>query len=137
MGAWGRGSFENDDAADWVNEFDLQGEWAISSALNRVTKLSREEYLEAPEASAAIAAAEIVAAAHHGDVAQLSQAAQSAFLKQKSKLAPAAHVAAAALAIERVMANSELRDLWHEGKLADTEGPKWVGDMRALLGRLR
>jgi Domain of unknown function (DUF4259) len=63
MGAWGHGSFENDDAADWVHEFELQGASAVVPAQESVSKIPEDEYLEAPEASVAIAAAEIVAAA--------------------------------------------------------------------------
>src|SRR5215468_1909995 len=68
MGAWGHGSFENDDAADWVHEFELQGASAVVSALEYISRFPEEEYLEAPGASVAIAAAEIVAAARDSDL---------------------------------------------------------------------
>jgi Domain of unknown function (DUF4259) len=64
MGAWGVGSFDNDDAADWLNDqlrrsADLR---PIQTALDAVAQLDPTGYLEAPEASAAVAAAEVVAA---------------------------------------------------------------------------
>jgi hypothetical protein len=51
MGAWGHGGFENDDAADWVHEFELQGASAVVPALEYVSKLPEDEYLDTPEAS--------------------------------------------------------------------------------------
>ncbi len=59
MGAWGVGNFDNDDAADWVNELrELQGAGALKIALEEATSPG---YLEAPACGAALAAAEIVA----------------------------------------------------------------------------
>ena len=54
MGAWGRGSFDNDDAADWVYEFERDGAAAVASALRQAAALGEDDYLEAPEASQAI-----------------------------------------------------------------------------------
>lgn len=60
MGAWGIGNFDNDDAADWVYELaDSQGTDILVAALEQATSAG---YLEAPESSIALAAAEIVAA---------------------------------------------------------------------------
>jgi len=60
-GAWGTGPFENDDALDWTWELEASADIsAIESALKQVT--SSGAYVEAPTASAAIAAAEVVAA---------------------------------------------------------------------------
>ena len=59
MGACGCGSFENDDAADWVYEFESSGVVAAASALEHVSSIVEDEYLETPEASAAIAAARL------------------------------------------------------------------------------
>lgn len=62
MGAWGFGSFENDDAADWAADLAEMGEDAlIDEALERVLD-AETDYIEAPDASCAIAAAEVVAA---------------------------------------------------------------------------
>lgn len=62
MGAWGAGSFENDDAADWLADFcDEPDEKRIANALSTVAEMDAGEYLEAPECSVGLAAAEIVA----------------------------------------------------------------------------
>jgi hypothetical protein len=60
MGAWGAGAFDNDDALDWLSELVDSPDFALGRAVLDVTAL---EYLEAPEGSAALAAAEVVAAA--------------------------------------------------------------------------
>lgn len=61
MGAWGFGSFENDDAADWAADLSEMGEDAlIDEAFERV--LEADDFIEAPDASCALAAAEVVAA---------------------------------------------------------------------------
>jgi hypothetical protein len=61
MGAWGAGIFDNDDACDFAAEVvDGGGVERIASALDRVID-SGDGYLEAPEASEGLAAAELVA----------------------------------------------------------------------------
>ena len=62
MGTWGTGSFENDDAADFMIDVLDSGDLSlIREALDNV--LTSTEYVEAPDATLAIVAAEIVAAA--------------------------------------------------------------------------
>jgi hypothetical protein len=54
-GAWGPGSFENDDALDWASEFNLNPRVAVLVETLRV--VAEALYIEAPDGSAAIAAA--------------------------------------------------------------------------------
>ena len=61
MGAWSHGSFANDDALDWVAALSTSGSDAIVQALATIPEHD-DEYLEAPAACAAVAAAEVVAA---------------------------------------------------------------------------
>ena len=58
MGAWGFGTFENDDAGDWL--FDLEETNDLS--LIEQTLTLEDDYIEAPDGCNALAAAEIVAA---------------------------------------------------------------------------
>lgn len=133
MGAWGYKSFENDAAADWVYEFEAEGPDAIGDALDQVLTLEDDDYLEAPAASAAIAAAEVVAAAKTRDLSKLSDEAKAAVEAQTASR-NAAHFSATALgAMERVMATSELKDLWDESK----DAAAWRAEMDALMARLR
>src|SRR3982074_844158 len=62
MGAWGVGSFENDDAMDWVTGLrEGPGDNILREALAPITS-AEDQYLQAPDCSIAIAAAEAVAA---------------------------------------------------------------------------
>ena len=62
MGAWGTGSFENDDAMDWVADLEGSDDLAIVvETLSRVADAG-DDYVETPEGAAAVAAAEVVAA---------------------------------------------------------------------------
>ena len=60
MGTWGYGSFDNDDAADCVYEFESSGRAAVASALRRVSELADGKHLDASEATTALAAERIV-----------------------------------------------------------------------------
>jgi len=60
-GAWDMGSFDNDDALDWVYELESTSDLsAIITALTAVA--NNDSYIQAPTGSAAVAAAEVVAA---------------------------------------------------------------------------
>jgi len=76
-GRLGTGNFENDDALDFVAELEREGPSAIDGALERVTALGPRQYLEAPEASAAIAASEVIAAVQDGQSRQLPEEARN------------------------------------------------------------
>jgi len=133
MGTWGYGSFDNDDAADWVYEFESSGRAAVTSALRRVAELANGKYLEAPEATTALAAAEIVAAAHDGDLSKLSEEARKAFVAHRQSLTGSVDVATARKAVERVARESELKELWEESD----ESQNWLNEVNGLLARLR
>jgi hypothetical protein len=132
MGAWGRGSFDNDDASDWVYEFERDGVAAVESALRQATALGEDDYLQAPEAAQAIAAAEIVAAARDGDLSKLSATARDAFSGPQQAVTSANLWELAGQAVERVLRQSELKELWEEGD----DGEAWSQDVAALLARL-
>jgi hypothetical protein len=135
MGAWGHGSFENDDAADWVSDFEANGVSAVVSVLEHVTQLGEDEYLEAPEASMAVAAAEMVAAARDGDLSALpSDNERKALSRHQAALRDPQLVALARQAVERVLQQSELKDLWSE---SGTPDPSWLNVMGTLSSRLR
>ena len=60
-GAWDTGPFDNDDALDWVWELSESNDLAVIEATLE-SAANSSGYLEAPTASMAIAAAEVVAA---------------------------------------------------------------------------
>lgn len=61
MGAWGVGTFENDDASDWVFELDGAKDLTVLSAAFDAIN-DETDCVDAPLCSNALAAAEVVAA---------------------------------------------------------------------------
>jgi hypothetical protein len=131
-GAWDSGSFGNDDAMDWVGDcVRSTGTKYVASTLEKATK---NDFLESPDCSSAIAAAEVVAAARGKANLAFPKALQTWIEKQSkdelAKLAPTA-----SKAVTRILngPQSELLELWKEGKsLAE-----WQGKMNDLLARLK
>jgi hypothetical protein len=132
MGAWGAEIFENDGAADLVEEV------IGTSDLSRVTQaldavLESPDYLEAPVASEGLAAADIVAKlrGHAGESAPFTEELDK-WIK-RTKLSPDAKTVEKARAVvDRVRREpSELLDLWSEGDPAP-----WLKSLDALQKRL-
>jgi hypothetical protein len=131
MGAWGFGPFENDDAGDWLYELEESPDASvILTALSQVAE-SGEEYLEAPEACNALAAAEIVAALNGHPLADLPENA-SAWVDEHEEIVSADLIPPALAAIERVRKQSELKELWDESK----DAAKWYATLDDLVKRL-
>lgn len=127
MGAWGPGEFENDSALDWLAEVQDTDDLldacreAFQSALD-------EDYLDSDPASAAVAAACVLAAFHDGyrgpvpDDIGISGVTVDPALR---RLAVRALEAVAA-------ADSELASLWEDA--GDTS---WRATIDVLVKRLR
>jgi len=130
VGAWGAGPFDNDDALDWLNEFEAEGIQAAGAAIADVLALEGE-YLEAPGASRAIAAAEVIAAASGRPAAKLPTDLTRWLENRDTFRSPELHQNAVA-AIKRVMTESELRDLWADSNQLDI----WESTLKDLLERL-
>ena len=132
-GAWGIGSFDNDDALDWLSELEEAPNAALLTAtLSGIDP--RSEYVEAPDCSVALAAAEVVAAAH-GRPSKSLPAEAIAWLKRvHPSIAPELiQQARTAVTFCRDDANSELRQLWADSK----DFPAWLTDTASLLSRLK
>lgn len=132
-GAWESDSFGNDDAMDWANQCTgSNGPKFIAFSLDAALS---DGYLEAPDGSAAVAAAEVVAASRGKPAKALPKELSSWLDKQQraeiAKLAPIA-----AKAVSRVLngPKSELRELWQENK---KDFPAWRGHMQNLIARLQ
>jgi hypothetical protein len=132
-GAWGYGSFENDDALDWVAELKhASGPQILASTLRQVD--SNGSYIEAPTCSLALAAAEVVAGAR-GFPSKTLPPEVTAWINRVRPTVSADLLAAARSAVEtcRDGKNSELRELWQ-----DSEDVKaWLADTANLLTRLK
>ena len=128
MGAWGPGSFENDDAMDLVAEL-LEGD-AHQRLGSFFALADLEGYLEVPEAMKIVAAAELIAAACSFDHSRIPSEISSAIRDNSEQLKGLAPVGLAALI--RVLEESELKSLWMEG---DPEG-LWVKSQSRILEAL-
>ncbi|TIV70219.1 MAG: DUF4259 domain-containing protein [Mesorhizobium sp.] len=132
MGAWGFKIFENDDAADFVAEFENSGAVAVADALDAAC--SNPDYIEAPDGSVALAAAAIVAAAN-GKSEFLSEPAGTMLRTVSNWQALSGLKGKAIQAVECVSGpNSELMELWAEAAPADAANFKnEVNRLRAAL----
>ncbi|MGO9405550.1 MAG: DUF4259 domain-containing protein [Terriglobales bacterium] len=134
MPGWGTGSFENEDAQNFLGRLKALGIEDLMAILSRAA--DQENYLEAPESGSAVAAAEVVAALV---AAAKDETASSATPRQifdwlsKTKCeAPPDLVDLARRAVERVRTNSELKDLWLEAEGLND----WSAALRDLTERL-
>ena len=133
MGAWGSGSFENDDAADWLADFcDAPDKDSISRALSAVADVGAEEYLEAPDCSVGLAAAEVVAALKGAPNSDMPDEAKECVSKLKITAEPTM-VSLASRVVERIKTNSELKELWDESE----DPAEWYADVAKLEARLK
>ncbi len=135
MGAWGSGPFENEDAQDWaldLKDAAEEGTSFVEDYLQRVAHWPADDYLEAPEGSIALAAAEVVAALK-GKAAGELPAEVSQWLQGRP--APdAGLVKLATAAVARTMTNSELADIWEDAD--PEEGQAWKAHCTSLQRRL-
>lgn len=131
MGAEGSKTFENDDASDWLSGFESDGAPSVQAALNAVLELDANDYVQATEAACAIAAAEVVAAAKDGDVSRLPEEYRDAIREHGEEIEEFGKPAQRAL--NRVLRNSELKDLWEE----QGELEAWQDDLREIIERLK
>ena len=132
MGAWGINTFESDEASDWLDEFcDEPKEDLLFDTFAIVNNIG-EDYLELTESSAALAAAEVVAALLGKPSATLTDEAQECV--RNFKLKPTDKLRAAAQkAIARVQTDSELKELWDESD----DAAQWQATVQDLAGRLK
>ncbi len=128
MGAWGVLAFDNDDANDWLAGLgpDLV---AIESAFDAVDVT--DDYVEAPTASAALAACEVLARLRgHVGYTDASTEAVDRWVADHPQAVPRPLLARAVAVVDRVAADdSELAELW-------SEAGGWAAAVAALRSRL-
>jgi uncharacterized protein YbjT (DUF2867 family) len=134
MPGWGAGSFENEDAQNFLGRLNSLGIDDLKQILARAA--DQAEYLEAPESGVTVAAAEVVAAlvaAAKDETASSSTPRQIFDWIGKSEAGtPPDLVDLARRAVERVRTNSELKDLWLEAEGLN----EWSAALRNLEERL-
>ena len=132
MGAWGYRSFDNDSAFDWLGDLENEDASVVDETLALVANEAADEYLDVDAACAALAAAELVAAAHGKGTDRLCDEA-AAWLEEHRSDLDASSIVLARAAVERVLLASELRDLWAESE----SHAEWQRDVNELIARLR
>lgn len=133
MGAWGPGPFDNDSALDWIADvLDAEAGWElVLEVLDGVASADEADPdmpIDADDGSAALAAAELVAA-RYGRPLEHTPADILDFVRAVPGPLPAEDRAIAATAVRRVMSASELAELW-EGD------PEWISACEHTLARL-
>ena len=111
MGTWGHDAFGNDDALDWLGELLEAADLGPVEDSLAVTA-SAQTYLDAPDCSEALAAAEVVAALRGKPGSGLPKK-LLAWLEGRPKPSPEL-LETARRAVAKVMQDSELKDLWVE-----------------------
>ncbi|MFZ5889604.1 MAG: DUF4259 domain-containing protein [Myxococcota bacterium] len=132
MGSWSEKAFDNDSALDWIAELEAGGIAALRATLSRAADATQGAYLDVDDGAAAIAAAEVVAAALEHDSEELPRSV-AAWLDSNERLLNTEDQLLARRAVQRVLAAaSELSELWNEH---GAENP-WRTQVLALLTRL-
>jgi hypothetical protein len=135
MGSWSTDSFGNDEACDWAYELESSKDLSVvESALDRVLEVE-DDYLEAPDASQAIAAVEAIARlqGNWGRRDSYSETVDS--WVEKVKLTPSKAAAAKAhQVLDRILSEpSELLELWQESDELDA----WRAAVKDLRARVK
>lgn len=136
MGSWGEGNFENDDALDWV--YDLENSKGLNTLLFPLYVInSYAEYLSLPDCCEALAASEIIAASLSGDFSNIPEEAKfwldqrQGLFGKKPKITED-NALSAKTAIEKIVYDSELKDLWEESDHFDD----WLKVQNDLLEKI-
>lgn len=128
MGIWDKRNFGNDDALDFVENFQMGDVQELEVAINNVAQLLPEDYLDATECALTLAACEIIAS--------MKGNASEDMPEDLKGIQPAEELDRLSLlairAVDRIILNSELKDLWQES----TEYSDWLAVQEDLKKRL-
>jgi len=129
VGTWGTEVFANDDAMDWIAALeDTDDISVVERALGTVNEATG--YLEAPDCSIALAAAEVVATILKKPGPDVPSEVFE-WIARVGREMPPSLVDDSRRAIDRVASDSELLELWEEA------GDPGLGEWRATLTELR
>ena len=133
MGTWSHEPFGNDDACDWSYELlDSNDLSTVEAALNAV--LNSDDYLEAPAASNAVAAVEVIAKLL-GKGTQTDTYTENVdkWVKDVHITPTPALIEKAKKALARILGdNSELKELWQESGATEWEAS--MNSLQAVVG---
>jgi hypothetical protein len=128
MGAWGAGSFDNDEANDFADDL-VEGTVLLDELLETV---DAAEEINALEATQAIAAAETVAALRRKPNEKIPEELEIWVSKQRMGFVDAQ---LAIRVVEKIREESELKQQWDDA--AEEEKNAWYAAIDDLLARLR
>jgi len=132
-GAWDVGSFDNDDALDWVWELSESDDLSLVEDTLQ-SAVEAPAYLEAPTGSMAVAAAEVVAALRGNPSPKLPPEVSDWIKAHKLSISDEQlRAAREAVANVRNAESSELAQLWSE---SDDMASLWHAELSNLLERL-
>jgi ankyrin repeat protein len=131
MGTWGVKAFENDGAADWVDDLIESGDRvALLKPLRSIVRKRGSSDLD--DSLEGLAAAEMMVAARYEPVRGLS-ADYKRWVCEKGFVPTDAEIKLALKAVTAVLARSELADSWR----AEGRYQEWAVEQRRLLTRLQ
>ena len=136
MSAWSEENFGNDDAGDWI--YDLEKSKGTDTLLRPISAIiANDDYLESPECSEALAAAEVIAASLSGDNSIIPNEALAWLNKKSGLFGKKPQISKeqgdlAAQAVKKILASSELKELWEETE----DFSKWKSVQENLLSKL-
>lgn len=128
MAGWGTGSFENEHAQNWLAQLN---QLTVDDLTEILRHANESEYLEAPDASAVVTAAEVIAAAG-GTPGDVLPREISDWISRIEGSPSVTLRGIASQAVERIRRNSELRDLWMQAEGLN----EWSTGLRDLEKRL-
>ena len=133
MPGWGIGSFENDDAQNFLGQLHSL---SVEDLREMLARAADQEYVDAPESGTVVAAAEVVASlVAFGKDETASSVNPRQILEWISKNdaeMPPDLADIAIRAVEKVRTNSELKDRWLEAEGLN----EWSAALRDLKERL-
>lgn len=132
MGTWGTEIFANDDAMDWIAALEETDDIGVVERALRTVN-DADGYLEAPDCSVALAAAEVVATILKKPGPDVPSEVFEWIARVGRELPPSLPDDARR-AVDRVGSDSELLELW--GEAGDPGLGAWRATLTELRGRL-
>lgn len=130
MGAWGMKSFENDEASDWL--IDFEGSKEIKQLEKTISQIIRDGARpDVPECAIAIAAAELVAALKGSPAEDLPDSANE-WAKSQDRSRLNGLLDNAIMAVSKIKNGSELQESWKMSGALDG----WLESVNDLEKRL-
>ncbi|WP_248924054.1 DUF4259 domain-containing protein [Paenibacillus hamazuiensis] len=130
MGAWGQGNFENDTVLDWIEEL-LESE-DMDLLTESIETVLEDSYLDADTACIAIGAAEVLAALQNRPGKEIYDNDELENWINQHKGQGADLIEKVRMALEKILAESELRELWEESE----HYQDWVSTIEELKNRV-